>query len=355
MAADGTVAVKTAKTTPTTSTTPAGAGAAPRGARAAAALLALGPEAAAEVLRLLPQSAVAKLARSAHVLESAPSSAVDDVAREFVSAMEGYATGAETRGIALREIMERALGEDGVRRALAPPPTPEDKRMQPLVDVEAGNLALLLEAEQAPTVALVLSLLPAAKAAAVLAKMPEQARGAVLRGVFSLSSVSPDVVDDVVAGLTDQVQRFVKNGKRRTVDGTQAAVSILRLLAPDMQRAAVDDIERGDAALAETIRGKLIAFEDIGDLSRKEIQLFLQTCDARTLALALKGAPESLVEKMLANMSQRAGAALREEIEMIGRARLSQVEAAQADLIKVVLHLAEEGKVNLLGSSEKMV
>src|SRR5437868_5545511 len=91
------------------------------GSKAAALLLALGPETAADVLRLMPRASVAKLAASVKALESSPASAIDDVARDFIDAMEGYGTArSDTRGIALREIMERALGEEGMRKALSP-------------------------------------------------------------------------------------------------------------------------------------------------------------------------------------------------------------------------------------------
>jgi flagellar motor switch protein FliG len=322
--------------------------------KAAALLLAIGPASAAHVLRLLPPSALSKLMRTQAGLEAAPSSLIDDVSREFVAAMEGYGDGS-TRGIALREIVEAAVGRDGVKKALEAPRGADPGRMRLLLEAEEGDLAMLLDDEHPSTVAVVLSLLPADKAAAVMGNLPAEQRPALLRAMCNLSTVSPEVIDEIVGGLSSQVKRFLETGKRTSIEGNKSAVALMRKLSSEIQRGTLDELEQIDSRLAEELRGKLIAFEDIASLPRKEIQAFLQTCDSRTLALALKGAPERVVDGILSNMSQRAAAAFREEMEMLGRVRLSQVEAAQADLIKVVLKLADEGKVTLVGPSENMV
>jgi flagellar motor switch protein FliG len=323
--------------------------------RAAALLLALGPDVSAQVLRRLSPDAVDGLARSARALQSAPRDVVDLATREFVAEMETFGTGPLTRDVALREIVGAALGEEATR-ALMSPPQANTPAVQSIVDAEADDVALLLRKEQATTVALVLSTLPADKSALVLQKLPEAMRAPVVRAVFSMSTVSPDLVDDVLEGLAEQVRRFVKAGKRKKLDGATAAMSIVRGLGAEERKTMLGAIEQVDAKLADDIRSKLVSFEDIARMTRKEIQLFLQTADAKVLAVALRGVPPAVVETLLANMSQRAAESFREEMESQGRVRLSQIESAQADLVKIVLRLAEEGKVTLPGQGgEKML
>jgi flagellar motor switch protein FliG len=324
--------------------------------RAAALLLALGPDVSAAVLKLVTPGAVESLAKSARALQKAPAEAVDVVAQLFVNEMESFGKGPLTRDIALQAIVGKALGEDATR-ILQPPrsASPTHPAVQSINEAEAGDLALLLRKEQPMTAALVLSMLPPEKSALVVKKMPEAMRAPIVRSVFSMNAVAPDVVDGVLRGLAEQVRAFLKAGKRTAIDGRAAGLSIMRGLAADDQRALLSELEKKDNKLADEIRGKLVSFEEIAKLTRKEIQLFLQNADMKLLAVALRGATPHVVDTLLANMSQRAAEGFREEMEAVGRLRLSQIEAAQADLVKVVLRLAEEGKVVLPGQTEKML
>ena len=320
--------------------------------RAAALLLALGPEASLAILRELSPQAVQGLAAASRALASAPVDIIETSARDFVTEMTLFGTDPRTRDMALRQIMENALGADAVR-ALAP--VPQGDAVQSLIEAEADDIALLLRKEQAATVALILTMLPADKAAAVLGKLPTGMRTPLLRTLFSVLAVSPEVVDDVVRGLADQLQRFVRAGKDQKMHGDVAAISILRSMSPADQQTAIDELEEQDPTLAERIRGKLISFDDLMAMSNKSIQVLLQSCETKTLALALKGVSERVVDNILSNMSQRAGASFREEMESLGRVRLTQVEQAQTAIVKVALKLAEEDKIQLAGQGEKLL
>ncbi|MCC7074065.1 MAG: hypothetical protein IT383_22340 [Deltaproteobacteria bacterium] len=312
--------------------------------RVAAVLLALGPEVAAPILQRLPADTVHAIARAARRLDAAPDSLLDDAAKAFVAGMTGYGTERFTRAVALREMVEKVLGPEGTAKALAPT-SAAPGRLQELLAAEPADLAVVLEKEQVTTSALVVALLPPERAAAVVQALPMAIRGDLLRLASSMKAVSEAVVDDVVSGLADEIRRYMRAGKRRSLDGNQVTIALLRKLKTDEQRSTIAEIERKDPQLAETLRGKLISFEDLARLTKRELQTFLQSCDARTLAVALKGAPDTIADVILGGMSQRAAAALREEIELLGRVRIADIEAAQADLIKIVMKLADEGKV----------
>lgn len=318
--------------------------------RVAALLLALGPEVAAPILQRLPEETVQQIARAARRLDAAADNTLDDAAAQFVSGMSGFGSDRFTRGIAMREMVEKVLGPEGAAKALAPPAEAHG-RLQELLAADAEDLALVLEKEQITTSALVVALLPPERAAAVVQALPMEMRGELLRLASSMKTVSESVVDDVVTGLADEVRRYMRAGKRRSLDGSQVTIAVLRKMKTEDQRVTIAEIERKDPQLAEALRGKLLAFEDLARLSKRELQVFLQSCDARTLAVALKGAPESIAEAIMGGMSQRAAAALREEIELLGRVRIADIEAAQSDLVKIVMRLAEEGKVVLEGGA----
>jgi len=68
---------------------------------------------------------------------------------------------------------------------------------------------------------------------------------------------------------------------------------------------------------------------------------------SESLIIALKGADESIREKIFKNMSQRAGETLREDLEGKGPVKLSEVDAEQKSILKIARRLADEGQITL--------
>lgn len=316
--------------------------------RAAALLLALGNDAAAVVLRALPDEKMKEVARAARSLTSADKDLVDKSVAQFISQMEGFGLDAGTRTRAFENLLVSAIGPQAAARAFVDAPRhKEDLGVQPLVDADDADVAMLLERESPHIIALILSVLQPEKAATILQKLPAEVQAPVVRALATLESVQPDYVRDVVEGLAQQIRDLVSGPRRRPVGGERSAVDVLRKLLPEDRKGLLEDLERTAPDLANALKGKLFAFDDLQRLGRRDIQALLQACDLRTLALALKGAVPAVAEVIFANMSQRAAAALREEIDNMGRVRLAQVEGAQSEIVKAILMLAEDGKINI--------
>jgi len=98
----------------------------------------------------------------------------------------------------------------------------------------------------------------------------------------------------------------------------------------------------------------MFTFEDILKLDNNAIREILKEADKNQLMIALKGAPEELKEKFLANMSQRAAQAFEEEMQFLGPVKVKDVEAAQRSIVEIVQKLAEEGKVSI-GAEEEVI
>lgn len=317
--------------------------------RAAALLLALGNDAAAVVLRAMSDDKMKEVARAARGLKAADKTIVDDAVARFVDVMESFDNDPQTRTRAFENILVSALGPHAAARALIDGPRVRGDELgtQSIVDADDADVAMLLERESPHVIALVLSVVQPEKAAAILKKLPAATQAPVVKALASLDSVQPDYVKDVVAGLAQQIRDLLNGPRRRMVGGERSAVDMLRKLLPDDRKGLLDDLTRAAPELAANLKGKLFAFDDMQRLGRRDIQALLQTCDLRTLALALKGAVPAVADVIYANMSQRAAAALREEIDMMGKVRLAQVEGAQAEIVKSIMTLAEEGKINI--------
>jgi flagellar motor switch protein FliG len=248
-------------------------------------------------------------------------------------------------------------------RQLTPEPAPPDaaRASAPtgpaavILDADPADVALLLEREPPGAAAVILALLPAPAATRVLERMPAAAHPALLRAAVHAPAVAPAMVDELLAGVADELRllgrpRAQHASGARGQDGAAAAVTMLRRIPARGRRSALDDLSREDPGLAEELGGKLLAFEDIALLGRRELQTFLQHCDSKTLAVALKGAPADAAEHILTHLSLRTAAALREEVELLGAVRASHVDEAQAEIVRLVLKLADDGKLALPGT-----
>jgi len=93
----------------------------------------------------------------------------------------------------------------------------------------------------------------------------------------------------------------------------------------------------------------MFTFDDIERIDDRGIQALLKEVQSESLVIALKGATPELREKIFGNMSTRAAETLREDLEARGPVRVSEVEAEQKELLKVVRRLADEGQIVIGG------
>lgn len=328
----------------------------PGATRAAAVLLGLGPEAAAAVFRLLDEGEVRRIAAGAKELKRGNPAVVGDSLKAFVDAMRGVSGDIATGDDMLRTAAELALGSDIARRAfegMATPPPP-DEVLGPITEADPEALAMVLAREQAQTVALVLAAMTPDKAAAVMAHIPEGLRPQIVRRMATVESVAPEVLREVRAALTTELQAVVAEGMRH-VDGKGAALEVLRRASATQQQEIMAAIEKDDPQLASDLRTKLFTFDDFNRLTDRDIQTILKDADSAQLSMALKGAPEELRDKLLRNMSSRAAEMLKDDIAAMGPVRLAVVEEAQAALTRCAVELAEKGKITIIRATDKLV
>jgi flagellar motor switch protein FliG len=206
----------------------------------------------------------------------------------------------------------------------------------------------VLRGEHPQTVALILAHLDVRQSAGLLAVMDHAVAADVLYRVARMEKVSPDKL--VEAGLSSRTDLSLS--QEMTLSGGPAAVAkVLNLSGGSLEKALLDAIAQKNAGIAEEIRNLMFVFEDLRGLDGKSLQRVLRDIDGKELALSLKAASEELKQHILANMSERAGAALREEIEMLGPVRAKDVEAAHARIVAAVRALDEAGEIVMAGRS----
>jgi flagellar motor switch protein FliG len=328
----------------------------PGSKRAAAVLLGVGPEVATAVFKQFGEGELRLVAMGAKGLRRLPPAAVPEALISFVEAMERVGGDTLASDELLRGAAARALGDAAARRAFdgVLPPAPPDEVLGPVSQADPESLAMVLQHEQPQTVALVVSSLDPARASAVVDKLPEKQRPDILRRMASIDSVSPEVLREIGQALSTELRALVAGGMRK-VDGKNIALEILRRCSPAQQGEVISEIEKENQHLAVELRGKLFTFEDLRALADRDLQTLLREIDTNKLALALKGATPELRQKFLGNLSARAAEMLEDDLAAMGPVKLSTVENAQAEIAKLALEVAQQGRITIVGASEAMV
>jgi len=138
-----------------------------------------------------------------------------------------------------------------------------------------------------------------------------------------------------------------ENIKKSTLGGVRAAAEILNFMSGEQEQNVMDNIKNYDNDMAQKILDEMFVFDNIIDIDDRGIQTVLREVVSETLIVALKGGSMEVRDKILANMSMRAAESLREDLEGRGPMRLSEVEAQQKEILKVVRRLVEEGQVTI--------
>jgi len=314
--------------------------------------MALGTEQAARVLQLLSPSEVEAVSKEIATLPTVGADLVDQVLEEYhdVSrAVESIARGGVEYA---REILEQAVGSVRAKTIL--------ERIQEQI-TETGLTRLrkaspdillsVLRGEHPQTVALILAHLDVRQAAGVIEAMDPELASDVLYRVARMEKVSPDMLAIVELGLASKADLSLSQ-EMKLSGGPEAVANVLNLASASVEKQLMETLGGRDATLAQQIKGFMFVFEDLKLLDNRAMQRILRDIDGKELALALKATSEELKQKIFANMSERASAALKEEIEFLGPVKVKDVEAAHTRIIQIVRGLEEAGEIMIGGRGE---
>ncbi|MEM7234466.1 MAG: flagellar motor switch protein FliG, partial [Planctomycetota bacterium] len=201
-----------------------------------------------------------------------------------------------------------------------------------LEHAEADVLSTFLQEEHPQTIALVLSYMEPAKASEVLGTLSQERQYDIVRRIATLGHTSPEAIKRVEAGLQKYIASLAFE-EMQEVGGVKTVSEILNVMDRATERQILENIEEESPELAEDIKKLMFVFEDLMLVDDKGIQNVLKEVDNKALALALKLASDELKEKIFKNMSTRAADLIREELEYMGPVRISDVEAAQQEIV----------------------
>jgi len=317
--------------------------------KAALFVLALGEEAAANVLRHLSSRDVFSLTTNMMRLTSASPTQVSEVIREFgelTVANGGFSTiGGEDY---VQRVLTSALGQEKAQQMLESIQT-ETNALEQLNWIDPKTLSGALRHEHPQTIAIILSYLDPPLVSQILPMLRDDNRAHVMLRMATLDQVPANVVRDL-GNVLKQELLGSENSRTRTSGGVQAAADVLNYGEGGISEDILAEVETINADLAENIRKRMFLFEDLVKLDNKGVQELLKEIERDVLAIALKGTEPSVRDLFLSNMSERAAVILSEDMEDKGAVRLSEVETAQTEILKTAKSLEEQGRLMLGGS-----
>ena len=319
--------------------------------KAAILLRSLGDAEAAEILKLMGPKEVQKVGEAMAVMTNINRDDLDTILGEFhneVGDMTELGVGNEDY---LRNVLVSALGEDKagniIDRILM---GHNAKGLETLKWMEPRAIAEIIRLEHPQIISIILSYLEADQGAAVLQALPENMRTDILLRVATLDGIQPSALYELDEMLEKQFAGNTDSIKSSGVGGLKTAANILNFMDSTYEAPLMESVKQVDEEIGDQIQDLMFVFDNLIDVDNRGIQSLLREVSSENLIVALKGADESIKEKILSNMSKRAAEMLRDDLETKGPVRVSEVEGAQKEILTIARRMADSGEINLGGS-----
>lgn len=323
--------------------------------RAAIFLMSLGEDEAAAIMRHLGPKEVQALGTAMTTLKNVSKEQVGGVLTDFVTTVSEQTSLGVGNTDYIRSVLVKALGEDKagsiIDRILMGGST---RGLEQLKWLDSRTIAEMIRLEHPQIIAIVLAYLDSDQAGEVLAELPERIRHDIVMRIATMEGIQPAALHEL-----DEIMERQFSGKERlkssNIGGLQAAAGILNNMDSSVESGIMDQVGELDPDLGERIQDLMFVFEDLTEVDDRGVQQLLREINTETLVIALKGADETLREKFFRNLSKRASEMLRDDLEAKGPVRVSEVEAAQKEILAVAKRMSDDGQISLGGGGDDFV
>ena len=322
---------------------------------AAVLLMSLGEGAAANVLQHLGPKEVQRVGAAMATLKNVTNVQVETVMSQMMREVEsqtGLGIGSDDY---IKATLVKALGADKagglIDRILMGGNT---TGLDTLKWMDARSVSEIIRYEHPQIQAIVLAYLDPDHSAQVLSNMQDpRVRQDLVMRVAALDSVQPAALQE----LNDILEKQFSGSSTQSsaMGGTKVAAEIMNNVDSTLESDIITAITEVDEELAEEIQDLMFVFDNLVDVDDRGIQTLLREISSEVLITALKGADESMQEKIFKNMSKRAAELLRDDLEAKGPVRVSDVETAQREILTVARKMAESGDIVLSGGGDQMI
>jgi len=315
-------------------------------------LMSLGEEEAAQVFKYLGPKEAQKIGQAMTKVKGITRDRIEEVLSTFHSHAERETSIGMDSDAYVRQVLTRALGEDKAAYLLDRILQGGDSSgIESLKWMAPSTVAELIRTEHPQIIASILVHLERDQASEILSQFDPRLRNDVVLRIATLDGIQPAALrelNDVLGALLSGTDVL----KKSQLGGVRTAAEILNFLGATNEAAVIEAVREHDGDLAQQILDEMFVFENLLDVDDRGIQALLREVQSESLIVALKGANQELREKIFRNMSQRAAEMLRDDLEAKGPVRVSEVEAEQKEILKIVRRMAEEGQIVLGGKGD---
>jgi flagellar motor switch protein FliG len=324
------------------------------GEKAGILLLTLGEEVAAQILQHMNPKEVQLVGSTMATMDDISRPMVEHVIDNFFDMLESKTALGIGNDSYIRGMLEKALGDKAgnvIDRILM---GSGSNGLESLKWMDSKSIAEIIRFEHPQIIAIVLSYLESDSAAQVLTHLPENTRSGILMRIATLDGVQPAAIKELDS-IMEQYFSDNENVKSSMVGGEKTAADILNFMDSSIEGKLMEELSAENEDLATKIQDLMFVFDNLRGVDDRGLQTMMREVSTDLLSLALKGVDDEFQQKFLKNMSSRAAEMLVEDMEAKGPVKLSEVEAAQKEILTIARKLEESGEITLSGGGEEMV
>jgi flagellar motor switch protein FliG len=314
--------------------------------KAAILFLTMGEEYSTTLFKALDEASIKKIGKYMSEITHIPSDVLSSVMDEFLINFRSDGDVVISGEDFLKQLVNKSLDKESAREVFKV--IGEKGSSVPFSDlayIPAENLINIIQGEHPQTIALILSYLPYEKAAEVLKSFPEELKIDVALRIVQIGQVDVEIVKELDKVIKNELSKI--GGATRKCDGIETLANILNQVDGVTEESVLAHIESEDSDLADMVRQKMFIFEDLLQIENRHFRDILQNVDNQLLIKALKTTSDEMKNKVFTNLSERASEMLKEDMEVMGPVKLSEVEEAQQEIIKIAKRLESEGRIVL--------
>ncbi|BAF69720.1 flagellar motor switch protein FliG [Nitratiruptor sp. SB155-2] len=327
--------------------------------KAAILISALPEDISVQIFKKLKDFEVERIVKTILMLETPSKESVLEVLKEAYDNLK-EASPVKIAPDHLKKILQKALPPEVLEKLLNQTFDEEEFKtiFKELEKLDPKMVANLIKNEHPQVIALILSQLKPSVAAEILQYIPKRVgvtnvQEEVIKRIASIEKINAQTLK-IVANTLEEELLTIGAGAEETLSGIDIAAEIVNALPKEVQVELLEEVRKEDEILADNIEERMFKFEDILKLDNKAIIEILKNVDKNVLMMALKGAPQEILDKFLSNMSKRAAEMFLEDMEVLGPVKKSDVEKAQKKIIEEIKNLINKGVIEF-GSGEEYV
>lgn len=317
--------------------------------KAAILLLSLSEEDAAQILKHLEPKQVQQVGTVMAGMEDFTQEKITAVHKQFIHEIQNFSTIGFQSEDFVRKALTAALGEDKAGNLIDQIVMGgASKGLDSLKWMDSKQVANIIRNEHPQIQTIVLSYLAPEQSAEIMSQFTDKTRLDLMMRIANLEEVQPAALQELNEIMEKQFAGQA-GAQAAKMGGLKAAADIMNYFDTNVEGILMDAMRESDEEMSQQIQDLMFVFENLADVDDRGMQAILREVEQDALMKAIKGADEALKEKFLGNMSKRAAEMLSDDLDAMGPVRISEVEAAQKEILAVARRLSDAGEIMLGG------